>query len=369
MLEIIYDNVPNSRGSPFCPGGFNHRLRPCEHYYSYEPCESYNYGYDHYYDPIEHMLQRQLHLQQLEQQRQQRLQQERLQQLQRQRQRQLQLLQERLHRQQQQQQKRRAAQHRAWTDPDYDAGFQDVFFPEFWASPMNATRQERTPTPPSEILDFQVPNHVHRRKSQTCPPPTTKPSTTYTPIDSNTAARRIQRAFRNHKFRSTLASSSLKRSKIKTLNTITSDLSKLIQSQEPTALSCNLQFNTTPSESLPASTTGTVVPDRDARPFLAYEDALLRLLLKLDEVQSGGDEEVKVARKEAINAVEERLTKLDQYRSEQFRLWEQRQVAAEQELQEGQELESDGGKSDEEHELMEVSDEQKESDEHQEMVE
>ena len=60
---------------------------------------------------------------------------------------------------------------------------------------------------------------------------------------------------------------------------------------------------------------------RTNAPFRGYEDALLRLLTKVDEVQSGGDREVKKARKVLVGQVEAELARLDAHKERLTQEW------------------------------------------------
>ncbi|SCZ98657.1 BZ3500_MvSof-1268-A1-R1_Chr3-1g05530 [Microbotryum saponariae] len=82
-----------------------------------------------------------------------------------------------------------------------------------------------------------------------------------------------------------------------------------------------LEFQPSPPPSEhPDSTSNEVAPKLAYKssnaPFLAYEDFLVNLLSKIDEVQSGGDRTIKSARKSLVKDVEAELKTLDQARDE-----------------------------------------------------
>lgn len=81
---------------------------------------------------------------------------------------------------------------------------------------------------------------------------------------------------------------------------------------------------------LPSAT--AAAPKLDFRannaPLLAYEDEMVRMLTKLDEVQSEGDMVVRDARKKIVREVEEELERLDGVRRSE---WERQQSGGESE--------------------------------------
>ncbi|SCV74347.1 BQ2448_6779 [Microbotryum intermedium] len=83
----------------------------------------------------------------------------------------------------------------------------------------------------------------------------------------------------------------------------------------------SLEFQPSPPSSEHADSTPNDVAPKLAykssnAPFLAYEDFLVNLLSKIDEVQSGGDRTIKSARKTLVKQIEAELKKLDQARDE-----------------------------------------------------
>ncbi|KAJ2019448.1 hypothetical protein GGI06_002531, partial [Coemansia sp. S85] len=57
--------------------------------------------------------------------------------------------------------------------------------------------------------------------------------------------------------------------------------------------------------------------NQDNKPFLMYQDVLQKLLYKLDEVPSGGDEIVRAKRKAVVVKIQDTLDALDQLQADQ----------------------------------------------------
>ncbi|KND01838.1 uncharacterized protein SPPG_03628 [Spizellomyces punctatus DAOM BR117] len=90
---------------------------------------------------------------------------------------------------------------------------------------------------------------------------------------------------------------------LKTLRSVLSDLRTLRETREPTVLR-------TP---LVRDATGALIPDKN-KALVGYEEALVGLLERLDAVDTQGVSAVRDARKNAIQAVQDRLAVLDAYK-------------------------------------------------------
>jgi len=133
------------------------------------------------------------------------------------------------------------------------------------------------------------------------------------------AARKIQSAFRSYSVRrknkaAYLITKSLRNyifikrtkslcNKLRLLNTILLEAQSYRDMCENKALTCPLNF-----------VDGKLKPDKDSKPFLEYEDFLLKLLLKLDEIQSNGSQLLRERRKDVVEFIQNLLGKLDLYK-------------------------------------------------------
>lgn len=63
----------------------------------------------------------------------------------------------------------------------------------------------------------------------------------------------------------------------------------------------------------------TLAFDAKNKPLLAREDELVKLLTRLDAVESAGDDGIRKRRKEIVLEVEEELARLDQFKRDQFK--------------------------------------------------
>ncbi|GAA5897042.1 hypothetical protein JCM8208_006152 [Rhodotorula glutinis] len=75
-----------------------------------------------------------------------------------------------------------------------------------------------------------------------------------------------------------------------------------------------------PADRTTRSPTPPLAFGRANAPFLGYEEALLALLTRIDAVESGGDDEVRRARKELVRGIEGELARLDGIKA---RAWEE----------------------------------------------
>lgn len=131
------------------------------------------------------------------------------------------------------------------------------------------------------------------------------------------AAAALQSRFRREEAR---------RSALDTLDALTSDFEASQSSFVPPS---SLDFRpSAPTSGSDASTTAVppLAYSKNNAPLLGYEDSLVKLLSKIDEVQSGGDSVVKGARKALVKRIEEELTKLDGLKE---KAWEEKRQAGE----------------------------------------
>ncbi|SGY44562.1 BQ5605_C001g00175 [Microbotryum silenes-dioicae] len=127
--------------------------------------------------------------------------------------------------------------------------------------------------------------------------------------EQESAAEKLQRHYQAHLQRR------------KALATLSSLSAQLEARRSSFAVPQALEFQPSPPPSEhPDSTSNEVAPKLAYKSsnasFLAYEDFLVNLLSKIDEVQSGGDRTVKSARKSLVKDVEAELKTLDQARDE-----------------------------------------------------
>ncbi|KAI5475525.1 bcl-2 associated athanogene 3-like protein [Pseudohyphozyma bogoriensis] len=106
-------------------------------------------------------------------------------------------------------------------------------------------------------------------------------------------------------------STSLQQSRLTALSTLSTKLDGLKAGFTPPA---SLVFQPSPSSS--GTPKLAFVPTN--APFLAYEDALVKLLTEIDGIQSEGDLVVRDTRKALVRRVEGELGALDRMRSEQW---------------------------------------------------
>ncbi|TPX72803.1 hypothetical protein SpCBS45565_g00302 [Spizellomyces sp. 'palustris'] len=128
-------------------------------------------------------------------------------------------------------------------------------------------------------------------KAGKAPPPTSSNDVPETPDQQSTPIRRRKRP----NIPAPVA--------LKTLRSVLSDLRTLRETREPTVLR-------TP---LVRDATGALVPDKN-KALVGYEEALVGLLERLDGVDAQGVSAVRDARKNAIQAVQDRLGVLDAYK-------------------------------------------------------
>ncbi|KAJ3042337.1 hypothetical protein HDV00_007471 [Rhizophlyctis rosea] len=177
------------------------------------------------------------------------------------------------------------------------------------SAPTPATIPIRTTTPPQQTIR---PATASRPASPQQQPQQAQPTTTPiripirspTPTQSeithlrhNIAARRIQRLYRTH-----LKQTRLTLSKLAILNEVAAGLDTLITTQREAALSTTLKFNKS----------GTIALGvKENMPLLGYEEQLVKLMIRVDAVESGGVESVRERRKEVVRRIQGELDGVD----------------------------------------------------------
>ncbi|KAJ3281749.1 hypothetical protein HK104_011305 [Borealophlyctis nickersoniae] len=119
-------------------------------------------------------------------------------------------------------------------------------------------------------------------------------------------ARKIQRAYRSH-----LTTRRKTASKLTHLTSLTTRLETLTFTSRTAALTCHLRFN---------EETGTLALGvKENMPLIAYEEGLTRLLIEADEVESGGNAEVREKRREVIKMVQKELDDVDRRKKDAWK--------------------------------------------------
>ncbi|GAA5974344.1 hypothetical protein JCM3765_000122, partial [Sporobolomyces pararoseus] len=121
----------------------------------------------------------------------------------------------------------------------------------------------------------------------------------------------IQQQFRRHLAR---------RQALEQLSELSSSFSQR-QANFVTPTSFTFQSSPTPPFAIPRLAFGSANSN-----FLSYEDFLVSLLSRIDEVQSNGDRQVKKERKELVRKVEKELARLDEMKE---KAWEEQQTRIE----------------------------------------
>ncbi|KAI9265569.1 hypothetical protein BY458DRAFT_513313 [Sporodiniella umbellata] len=96
-----------------------------------------------------------------------------------------------------------------------------------------------------------------------------------------------------------------------TLSHIEQDLKDIREQHEARVLQHALDF----SQQGPLGLVATTVSNRE---FLGYEDTIMKILLQLDTVQSGGDTEIRNERKRLVKLAESMLNTLDEYKQKEW---------------------------------------------------
>ncbi|KAL7321308.1 hypothetical protein PS15m_001093 [Mucor circinelloides] len=107
----------------------------------------------------------------------------------------------------------------------------------------------------------------------------------------------------------------VKIAKFEALSRIEQELNEVRQQHEDHVLHATLDFShdgrSASPDSIPASTA-------ENREFLGYEDQLVKILLKLDMIESDGDEHIRNERKALVKRAETMLDKLDEYKQKEW---------------------------------------------------
>ncbi|KAI8368256.1 uncharacterized protein BYT42DRAFT_549438 [Radiomyces spectabilis] len=105
----------------------------------------------------------------------------------------------------------------------------------------------------------------------------------------------------------------VKQAKKDTLLQLEAQLRMIQEQHEATVLGSQLEFQQTEPNKLvlTASTSNN-------REFLGYEDEIVRVMLKLDTVESDGDEEIRQERKSLVKRAESLLEKLDEHKQSEW---------------------------------------------------
>lgn len=107
----------------------------------------------------------------------------------------------------------------------------------------------------------------------------------------------------------------VKIAKFEALSRIEQELNEVRQQHEDHVLHATLEFShdgrSASPDIIPASTA-------ENREFLGYEDQLVKILLKLDMIESDGDEHIRNERKALVKRAETMLDKLDEYKQKEW---------------------------------------------------
>ncbi|KXS09558.1 hypothetical protein M427DRAFT_160459 [Gonapodya prolifera JEL478] len=176
----------------------------------------------------------------------------------------------------------------------------------------------RKQSPPPTIPEEQVEPPRETRTDTPSASPSPKP-TTPTPVDPDVlsaSAATIQRAYRRYTLRRQL---SLTLPKLGQLRTIAGDLDRLTFLHLKAALGADRAANEPERKLVLDTETGAPVPGvPENKAYLLMEDGLLKLLLKLDGVESGGIDVVREKRKQLVKSVNVVLERLDERREREW---------------------------------------------------
>lgn len=115
-----------------------------------------------------------------------------------------------------------------------------------------------------------------------------------------------------------------KQEKFKLLQGIRQELEDIRKGNEQHILSTQLDFSHSDDDSVSATTT-------ENREFLGYEDQIMKVLLKLDTIDSDGDEEIRTERKNLVKFAETMLNRLDEFKQKE---WERASASSHSEVEE-----------------------------------
>ncbi|GAA5978229.1 hypothetical protein JCM11641_001142 [Rhodosporidiobolus odoratus] len=177
--------------------------------------------------------------------------------------------------------------------------------------------QVKKPEVAAPTLQQSLPSVVHTK-----PPAPPSEASSDASSDSSAlsdAASVLQRHFRRHLAR---------RNALSALHTLSSDFeSHQSAFSAPSTLTFQPSHPATPAADVLRPSTPSLAFGKPNTPFLEYENFLVQLLSKIDEVQSGGDRFVKKARKELVKKVEAELGRLDGMKE---RAWEEQSQSEEE---------------------------------------
>jgi hypothetical protein len=104
----------------------------------------------------------------------------------------------------------------------------------------------------------------------------------------------------------------VKIAKFDALSRIEQELDTIRQQHEDHVLNASLDFPN------PASPGTVLASTAENRQFLGYEDQIMKALLKLDMIESDGDEDIRNERKALVKRAEAMLAKLDDYKQKEW---------------------------------------------------
>lgn len=115
-----------------------------------------------------------------------------------------------------------------------------------------------------------------------------------------------------------------KQEKLKLLQGIQEELEDIRKDNEQHILNTQLDFSQSDDDSVSATTA-------ENREFLGYEDQIMKVLLKLDTVESDGDDEIRTERKNLVKLAEKMLDRLDEFKQKE---WERASISSHSEVEE-----------------------------------
>lgn len=108
----------------------------------------------------------------------------------------------------------------------------------------------------------------------------------------------------------------VKLAKYEALSRIEQELKDIRQKHEEHILHNTLDFPV--SDGRLSSPDSLVATTANNRQFLGYEDEIMKILLKLDTIESDGDEDIRIERKNLVKQAEMMLETLDEYRQREW---------------------------------------------------
>lgn len=107
----------------------------------------------------------------------------------------------------------------------------------------------------------------------------------------------------------------VKIAKFEALSRIEQELDEIRQQHEDHILHVTLDFSSDGRSSSPDIISASTAQNRE---FLGYEDQIVKILLKLDMIESDGDEHIRNERKALVKRAEIMLDKLDEYKQKEW---------------------------------------------------